>query len=147
MVDRYILFLISLTLTVEVVWCGYALTWDHCHCRWADWMAWSDCSRTCGGGERYRTREVWMRTDICTLDFNNCATDDMGYEYEKCNTICYNGGTYTTSGYCSCVTGWYGSCCSNGIFLFRLLKKIEYESNSKIYSAVQRFTLNSNRFT
>ncbi|XP_056020424.1 sushi, von Willebrand factor type A, EGF and pentraxin domain-containing protein 1-like isoform X2 [Ostrea edulis] len=115
MVDRYILFLISLTLTVEVVWCGYALTWDHCHCRWADWMAWSDCSRTCGGGERYRTREVWMRTDICTLDFNNCATDDMGYEYEKCNTICYNGGTYTTSGYCSCVTGWYGSCCSNEI--------------------------------
>ncbi|XP_061172865.1 CUB and sushi domain-containing protein 3-like [Saccostrea echinata] len=114
MAYRDILLLLTVTISTDV-FCGYAPTWDACGCRWADWMAWSDCSRTCGGGRRYRTREVWIRTDKCSLDFNNCATDDMGSDYGDCNNICYNGGTFTTSGYCSCVTGWYGSCCSNEI--------------------------------
>lgn len=110
---RHILLLVCLALTQDVVLCGIASTWDYCECRWNDWMAWSDCSRSCGGGRRYRTREVWIRTDKCTLDFNNCATDDMGSEYSDCNTFCYNGGTF--SSYCACVTGWYGSCCSSEV--------------------------------
>ncbi|XP_062584885.1 protein jagged-1-like isoform X2 [Saccostrea cucullata] len=111
MARREFVLLLGLIISTEVVFCGIASTWDYCHCRWDDWAAWSDCSRTCGGGRRYRTRKVWIRTDICTREFTNCASNDMGSEFGDCNEICYNGGTFRSYGSCSCVTGWHGSCC------------------------------------
>lgn len=133
---KHTLLLVCLALTQDAVLCGIASTWDYCGCRWNDWMAWSDCSRSCGGGRRYRTREVWIRTDKCTLDFNNCATDDMGSEYSDCNTFCYNGGTF--SSYCACVTGWYGSCCSSGIY--KILYSKCYHTKSRLFRTVRDFS-------
>ena len=115
MVTKFLLLVLSLTATQDVVLCGIASTWDYCGCNWLDWMAWSDCSRSCGGGRRYRSRKVWINTNKCALDFNVCATDDLGWEYNDCNNICFNGGTF--SGVCVCLIGWYGSCCSNGKFI------------------------------
>lgn len=115
MVTKFLLLILSLIATQDVVLCGIASTWDYCGCNWVTWMAWSDCSKSCGGGRRYRSREVSIRTDKCALDFNVCATDDMGWEFSDCNTICFNGGTF--SSVCVCLIGWYGSCCSNGKFI------------------------------
>ncbi|XP_022330019.2 CUB and sushi domain-containing protein 3-like [Crassostrea virginica] len=113
MVTKFLLLILSLIATQDLVLCGIASTWDYCGCNWVTWMAWSDCSKSCGGGRRYRSREVSIRTDKCALDFNVCATDDMGWEFSDCNTICFNGGTF--SSVCVCLIGWYGSCCSNEI--------------------------------
>lgn len=124
---RHILLLVCLVLTQDDVFCGIAYTWDYCGCSWGNWMDWSDCSRSCGGGKRYRLREVWIRTDKCALDFNNCATGDTGSEYSDCNTFCYNGGIFTS--YCACVTGWYGSCCLSGTYKILCL-----QNNHNIYS-------------
>lgn len=93
---------------------GLAPTWDSCGCYWGAWDAWSQCSASCGGGHRYRTRKVWHR-DVPECDgFTKCASNDMGDDYDyACNAVCYHG-TYS-SGRCRCPTGWYGRCCSNQI--------------------------------
>ncbi|CAG2209564.1 unnamed protein product [Mytilus edulis] len=41
--------------------------------------------------------------------FTDCATNDMGFQYQDCNRICHNGGTYLS--YCKCPKRWHGSCC------------------------------------
>lgn len=91
---------------------GLAATWDSCGCYWASWDAWSQCSESCGGGYRYRSRSVWGHDTPECEGFESCATSDMGNEYDHaCNAVCDHG-TYS-SGRCRCPTGWYGRCCSS----------------------------------
>ncbi|XP_062610426.1 sushi, von Willebrand factor type A, EGF and pentraxin domain-containing protein 1-like [Saccostrea cucullata] len=92
---------------------GIAPTWDQCGCRWLPWEGWSECSAECGGGSRYRSRNVWVY-DICNRSFSACASYDMGSERGDCNTFCYQG-THRLNFGCNCHTGWYGSCCKNQI--------------------------------
>ncbi|XP_078316770.1 sushi repeat-containing protein SRPX-like [Crassostrea virginica] len=93
-----------------------APTWDICECRWATWKAWSQCSASCGGGRRYRSRSVWnLQNSVCDpLGFNACASDGMGSDYDNsCNAICYHGSYSGKS--CRCHAGWYGQCCNNQV--------------------------------
>lgn len=30
---------------------------DNCDCKWAEWRDWATCTKTCGGGVKYRQRE------------------------------------------------------------------------------------------
>lgn len=94
---------------------GLAPTWYSCGCYWASWDAWSQCSESCGGGYRYRSRSVWGHDTPECEGFESCATSDMGKEYDHaCNAVCDHG-TYS-SGMCRCPTGWYGRCCSNRMY-------------------------------
>ena len=34
-------------------------------CQWADWAPWSMCSKTCGGGQKVRTREKLPGVGTC----------------------------------------------------------------------------------
>ena len=84
-------------------------------CNWEPWDPWSDCSSTCGGGYKSRSREL-----CCNLDHDiyecltHCGKDRSGFrESTTCNELCYNGGTYT-SGRCICPETHTGSCCSRG---------------------------------
>lgn len=88
-----------------------APTWKSCNCRWEDWSAWSTCTRTCGGGNQHRTRRVWHYDKPECDGFEKCASNDMGWDFQHCNTICYNGGIYVSRYYCNCVNGTYGNCC------------------------------------
>ncbi|CAC5362981.1 CSMD [Mytilus coruscus] len=91
--------------------CGITSQWDECGCRWMEWEAWGTCDSKCNG-ERSRSRKVWSYTHTpgCVWAFSTCASNDMGDDYSRCNTFCYNGGT-SDSYSCSCVTGFYGDCC------------------------------------
>lgn len=103
---------------------GLAPTWNSCGCYWGSWEAWSACTRTCGGGRRYRDRLVWHK-DVPECDgFECCTSNDRGYEYIACNTVCQNGGSfsYTTGmiqysnyGKCICTSGQYGTCCEQSM--------------------------------
>lgn len=88
--------------------CGITSQWYTCDCEFQEWEAWSTCDSECNG-KRRRSRRVSLDED-CVYDFNTCATTDMGWDYSRCNTFCYNGGT-SDSYSCSCVTGFYGDCC------------------------------------
>nr|XP_002127606.1 coadhesin [Ciona intestinalis] len=74
------------------------------HCVTSAWSAWSNCSKTCGGGESFRTRS------IVTPHKHNGTVCPALRETKACNMICYNGGNYSTNG-CVCVGGHNGSCC------------------------------------
>lgn len=96
-----------------------ASTWDYCNCRWDAWSAWSQCSKSCGGGTQERNRKVWSK-DIPECDsFENCATPGSGWDRTACNTHCEHGGTFQqfgTFGFCSCPKGLKGSCCEQSMY-------------------------------
>ena len=95
--------------------------WKECGCHWEPWAPWSACTETCSGGIQQRDRKVWVydkATNInCGINFTVCATNDMGFETQACNTVCYGGGVYTKYscssyyGYCNCQLDKRGSCC------------------------------------
>lgn len=94
---------------------GIAPTWDLCGCYWMPWAAWSQCSASCGGGYRYRSRKVWNYDRPECEGFEKCASNDMGSDHDyACNAVCDHG-TYSR-GRCRCPTGWYGLCCSNRMY-------------------------------
>lgn len=105
----------SLSLYISLITHCYYLTeeraptWESCNCKWVTWDSWSDCSASCGGGIRYRSRLIRFKNDPkCGVE--NCVKGG-GRECRYCNTKCYHG-TYSDNG-CSCHSGWTGSCCSN----------------------------------
>ena len=115
---RDMLFVFLLVSFLYVSEAPRAPTWDLCGCKWMSWQAWSQCSASCGGGRRYRSRKVWNYINsVCDpLGFNACASDDMGNDYDNsCNAICYHG--YHSGKSCTCHAGWYGKCCNNRTYI------------------------------
>ncbi|KFM76330.1 ADAMTS-like protein 5, partial [Stegodyphus mimosarum] len=50
---------------------------------WSEWMPWSTCSRTCGGGVRMRTRVCRIRVNGYVASPNRCLGETV--EYEICS--------------------------------------------------------------
>ena len=113
-----------------------APTWDECECRWEMWEAWSSCTATCGGGTQERSRGIWnIDTPECE-GFEVCATADLGWQTQACNTQCFNEGSFTSDGsyygYCSCPAGIRGSCCQESKFrLFDRVKSGKFGRSAK----------------
>ena len=110
-----------LLVCIRVIEAGKAPTWDECECRWDTWEAWSSCTATCGGGTQKRSRKVWnLNTPECE-GFEACATNDLGWQTQACNTQCYNGGSYVSIGpyfgFCRCPDGKKGRCCQESTFI------------------------------
>ncbi|XP_052789886.1 uncharacterized protein LOC128224179 [Mya arenaria] len=86
-------------------------------CEWTPWKPWSECSRTCGGGTKSRSRSFCCRTafenanDGCV---RSCGKNPDGFhEHSDCNDWCYNGGWVSSNG-CSCPdNAYYGFCCDS----------------------------------
>lgn len=53
----------------------------NCTCDLTEWTEWSDCSKSCGGGDRQRTRQY--RTDSVA----NCTKKDL-VDTQPCNVEC-----------------------------------------------------------
>ena len=81
---------------------GNILKWDSqpkCKYLWGTFGGWGDCSKTCGGGVKFRYRPC-----LGTSDVNNCRRDQGGSNYQttKCETQ-------------DCCSAQYGKYrCSNG---------------------------------
>lgn len=50
---------------------------------WSEWSPWGNCSQTCNGGERIRTRTCKRDTSQCT-QYVDCEGSDK--QIEPCNT-------------------------------------------------------------
>ena len=63
--------------------------------QWSDWMPWTMCTRTCGGGRRYRYRErdnggdIDSETERCNVEM--CATWGDWADWSDCSVECGNG--------------------------------------------------------
>ena len=88
---------------------------DNSRCDWEPWDPWSDCSRSCGGGHKYRSREICCDSDLSTDEcLTSCGKARSGFhESTTCNEWCYHGGTYS-SDHCICPETHTGYCCSEG---------------------------------
>ncbi|OWF52999.1 Sushi, nidogen and EGF-like domain-containing protein 1 [Mizuhopecten yessoensis] len=106
--------LILVSLTTKFVIAGKSSKWDLCNCRFEEWKSWSQCTASCGGGYQTRERLVWHHIRPECTTFEDCASNDMGYERQQCNRICYNGGTMG-SWSCTCPAGWRGTCCGEQV--------------------------------
>ena len=62
----------------------YILIYSLVNGGYTDWTGWSDCSTSCGGGERLRTRKC--TEPVPKYGGNNCASLGPGQLTEKCNT-------------------------------------------------------------
>lgn len=118
-----------------------APTWESCNCKWVTWDSWSDCSASCGGGIRYRSRLIRFKNDPkCGVE--NCVKGG-GRECRYCNTKCYHG-TYSDNG-CSCHSGWTGSCCSNQITCGHpgSIRNGYIQGSSYVYNSVVSYRCNT----
>lgn len=99
-------------------------------CEWLPWGPWSECSRPCAGGTRWRERTFCCKGELAD-DLEACmnyCNHDSSYFYNSrsetgfCNQFCYKGGTFIqhTRFYqtCKCHGFTYGVCCEKGAYLF-----------------------------
>lgn len=86
-------------------------------CEWNSWNAWDSCSRTCGGGNRIRSRLLCCPLCVDDQCVQNCGPTNEN-ENELCNKWCANG-TYTSDG-CYCPDGFYGYCCEIGMLVLKV---------------------------
>ncbi|XP_021345012.1 protein jagged-1-like, partial [Mizuhopecten yessoensis] len=107
--------LLIASLTTELVIAGRTFKWSLCHCSFNPWQSWSQCTATCGGGRQRRERSVQMYTNAVCRTFEDCASNDNGFDFRDCNKICNNGGTMVGSSYCRCPDGWRGTCCGEKV--------------------------------
>lgn len=105
--------LILVLVNLHILFAVRTAKWDQCNCRWLDWESWSTCSKKCNGGRQKRSRNVRISTGPECTEFEDCASNDSGWQHRDCNEICYNGGTYQH--YCRCPTRWKGSCCDEEV--------------------------------
>ena len=46
----------------------------------AEWSEWSECTESCGGGTRFRTRQCGEASANCVVDSEDCNTQDCDPE-------------------------------------------------------------------
>lgn len=109
---------------------------DH-RCHWVAWEPWNSCSEACGGGYKYRYRQLCCRVengkvidyDLCLQECKKSNSDSR--EYTFCNTSCHNGGSfhfdhhdinsYTYNyGHCICSQKYGGACCDKCKYTYRI---------------------------
>ena len=54
------------------------------NCQWGSWVEWSTCSKTCGGGEKYRTRQVEVTASNGGQACEGEATETMDCNEDEC---------------------------------------------------------------
>jgi len=52
---------------------------------WSNWESWSKCSKTCGGGVRYKTRSCFAETAQPKQVTNDKCGKDLFFTYDHCN--------------------------------------------------------------
>ncbi|XP_053383095.1 von Willebrand factor A domain-containing protein 2-like [Mercenaria mercenaria] len=89
-------------------------------CEWITWSSWSECSNTCGGGYRNRSRAFCCDSRLSsnkTACFEDCGIDITFFnngitETSNCSEFCHNGGSYSPSGNgCQCLNRTFRYCC------------------------------------
>ena len=98
-------------------------------CNWTPWKSWSECSRTCGGGTRYRHRHYCCKASLAgdiKACLENCVRSMSYYfshnsETQSCNTWCYNNGKMDRFISCTCSDPVYGTCCEKRKLIKRFI--------------------------
>lgn len=108
---------ITLVLIYSVLGVKSDCGWDN-SCEWDTWEPWNDCTATCGGGNRNRSRDLCCPMRMVAREGVTCLTVCHSDSYsesesEACATTCYNGGAYSSSS-CICSGRYYGVCCQSG---------------------------------
>lgn len=53
---------------------------------WSEWAEWADCSKSCGGGVRYKSRSCFAQTAQKKQVSNDKCGRDLFWAYDTCNT-------------------------------------------------------------
>ena len=53
---------------------------------WSNWAEWADCSKSCGGGVRYKSRSCFSQTAQKKQVSNDKCGRDLFWAYDTCNT-------------------------------------------------------------
>ncbi|VDI10597.1 Hypothetical predicted protein [Mytilus galloprovincialis] len=89
-------------------------------CDILDWNNWSQCDATCGGGSRFRKKNINCNTNWIPFTLENCLkkcniTDKEwktnGVEHELCKPNCHNGTYNYIKQRCTCSIEFSGNCC------------------------------------